>query len=322
MQLDIHPLSDHSPLVSVFAPALEAARQPHSPACLAATFGEAFCFSMNPDGGAVWQRSGIDWGYYLGALGELGCEVEVLSGSVSGADKKGPAEMVVLMDTAWERARASIGRGVPAIAWTPMTVAQRDAGVGAQMWGLLAGYDDERQYTVHHRKAEPYTVAYDGFGHCDPVEWFCVMLIGEPREEEAAERHRRILANALRFLRGERNAAEGAQACGYAAFELWLAAIEAGTVDRREALRHTRFLRTSRTYAVEYLRETALEILPGPALLGAAEAWAEEVALVTRLEHAFEEPLEEVQGELRTILKQALEAERRAGDALSVVVPD
>ena len=47
--------------------------------------------------------------------------------------------------------RASLQKGIPALAWQAMSPEQKASGIGAGNWGMLAGYDDTgRTYTVRH----------------------------------------------------------------------------------------------------------------------------------------------------------------------------
>ena len=62
--------------------------------------------------------------------------------------------------------RASIEKGVPAIAWQPMTVEQRRDGAAAYEWQLLVGCDPrERTYTVRFGRDDEHRVGYDRFGY-------------------------------------------------------------------------------------------------------------------------------------------------------------
>lgn len=70
---------------------------------------------------------------------------------------------------AWTAVRASLDRGVPAIAWMPLTQVQREQGIGCA-YGLLVGYDLQAgTYLVRLPWAGTFSVPWDGIGYADAV---------------------------------------------------------------------------------------------------------------------------------------------------------
>ena len=129
---DIRTTPNVSTLIESFVPALKAAGTDWSEAGVAGTFGHAFCFSMDKDGGGIMQTAAIDWWQFFVILKQLDHGGETFSGSLQGKDDLlSPQDMQALKDRAWKRVKASIDSGVPAVAWAPMTVEQKDAGANA-----------------------------------------------------------------------------------------------------------------------------------------------------------------------------------------------
>jgi hypothetical protein len=138
----------------------------------------------------------------------------------------------------------SIDRGVPVIAWQPMTQAQRDQGIGAFEWGLLVSYNEQQKtYAVRHpRDKTEYTVPFGGFGYTDPVNWYHVIVPVEPEPADLQQVAIQSLKHAVAFAHGDRydmaNICYPTDALGFAAYELWLDSFQTENVDPHFASVH------------------------------------------------------------------------------------
>jgi hypothetical protein len=224
-------------------------------------------------------------------------------------------------------------RGVPAVAWQPMTVAQRDAGVSAYEWGLLVGYDEqERSYVVRHQHYRTeYEVPFDQFGYTDPVNWYYVLVPGVPRPVDPRKAAVRALGNAVDFAYGRRfkmeDACYYADAVGFAAYELWREAFRSGKVNVRFAPEHAGILRWLRARAAEYLREVAAELPEAREMLEAGAVFYErEVEIVKQLQDLGRQGAEAdgFTGAMRQsateLLDAALKAERGAVGKIEIAL--
>jgi RNA polymerase sigma-70 factor (ECF subfamily) len=143
--------------------------------------GHAFTFEMAPGGGDVWQEARLDYASRPGFFEMLpGLGLRFQRFDAVQRDEEGDFQRLKV--DAWEAVRKSIDRGVPAIAWQPMSREQKAEGLRAGGWGMLVGYDEsDETYTVRHqyhrRGRDAYTVRYDAIGHSDPSEWFCVLVL-------------------------------------------------------------------------------------------------------------------------------------------------
>ena len=100
------------------------------------------------------QEASLDW-WLLQILPELdlGCRIKRFQvrhqedapwspgGPGSGFQPRHQGKSQALKAAAWEAVRGSIDRGIPAVAWNPMSFEQAEAGLSARDWGLLVGYD-------------------------------------------------------------------------------------------------------------------------------------------------------------------------------------
>ena len=74
------------------------------------------------------------------------------------------------------------------------------------MWGLLVAYDESKNpYTVRHQylKTE-IIVQYNQFGYTDPVDWYCVMVLGDKKPINQSKLAVKSLENAVAFANGNR----------------------------------------------------------------------------------------------------------------------
>ena len=70
-------------------------------------------------------------------------------------------DLPALKAEARDAVRASLQKGIPALAWQAMSLEQKASGFGAGSWGMLAGCDDtDETYTVRHKMANPGRVRF------------------------------------------------------------------------------------------------------------------------------------------------------------------
>ncbi len=318
--LDVGPTPNVSTLVGGVHAMLQAAGHSEwSTARLQGVLGHAFSFVMNEGAGKVEHVAGLDWGTPPKLLPLLGYRVQVFEAYPVVRDSP-------LKGDAWEAVRASIDRGIPAVAWQPMSLDQQADGVTAYVWGLLVGYDEaEGTYAVRHQYvkdgSETFTVPYDAIGHTDPPwEWFCVMVYDEPLPADATATHRTALENVVGFANGTRWFRDTRpDGVGYAAYELWRDAFASGEASPLHSGIHSEMLMTFRRHAAEYLREV-IAILPdaAPVLEQAAASYDEEVETLGTL-HDLCTKAEDAVGfsddgrvEAAGLVTAALEADRHA----------
>ena len=155
--------------------------------------------------------------------------MRVFEGSLNGANRESPRAMAALKQEAWEAVRASIEKRVPAIAWQPMTVEQRRDG----------------------------TPAYDRFGYTDPVQWFCVLVIGDERPTERRAVEIESIRHAVDMARARDAANESLpnplDARGLAAYDLWRTILEDEADTTAADRARAEFLSRSRDLAARYL---------------------------------------------------------------------
>ena len=258
-----------------------------SPARLQGVLGNAFSFETRKGAARVWQEANLDWWLFLEIVPELdlGCRIQRFQvrqhqeadsrtpgGSGSGFRPHHRGEFKALKAAAWEAVRASIDQGIPAVAWNPMSFEQAEAGLTANDWGLLVGYDtSDETYTVRHNYVHSgdFTVRYDEIGHTDRSELFCVLVYDGPEPADTTRVHATALRNAIAFANGTRydpnETTYHVDARGFAAIELWGQAIESGAADPELARYQIWELRELREFAAAYLREL-VAILPVSAI--------------------------------------------------------
>ena len=246
-----------------------------SPARLQGVLGNAFSYETRKGAARVWQEASLDWWLFLQILPELdlGCRIKRFQvrhqedglwspgGSGSGFRPRHQGKSQALKAAAWEAVRESIDRGVPAVAWNPMSFEQAEAGLSARDWGLLVGYDlSDETYTVRHNYVrEDFTVRYDEIGHTEPSELFCVLVYDGPKPGDSTGVHIEALKNAVAFANGTRyNPRQSTcfvDARGFAAIELWGEAVVSGAADPELARYQIWELTELRGFAAAYLRE-------------------------------------------------------------------
>lgn len=287
--------------------------------------GHAFTFSMQRGCGRCEWEGNIDWWLFFDRLRDLGISFEHFEATQNIQHKTPLSEKALkqLKENTWTAVKQSIDRGVPAIAWAPMTPEQKMNGVGGHDWCLLAGYDESsKTYLVRSPLKDniEYEVPFDGFGYADPVQWYCVLVplkrtdttaattpkpwepwaieggpsgghggCGLPASDRALVA-KRSLEDAILFAKGTRFAKEdtcyGTDAEGNAAYELWQSEIANGTADLRYAPGFAGLLQDLRQNAADFL-DALREDVPEPTLAAlalASEAYRDEVGVAQDLE--------------------------------------
>ena len=86
------------------------------------------------------------------------------------------------------------------------------------LWSLVVGYDEDAgTYTVRHKHAGEITIGWDEFGHVDPNNYFCVMVVRPPEEPvDWLAANRGVLERALEASQGKYPGVQ-APASGFAA---------------------------------------------------------------------------------------------------------
>ncbi len=323
----ILPEPGDSTVIGTFYPALKAAGPPCSIARLAGIFGHAFNFTMKKESARVLQEANIDWWLFFDQMPQLGYHFlhfqAILKGKVPVPT---PEQLQKLKDQSWRAVKESIDRGVPAIAWSPMTLEQKNQGIKGFEWCLLLGYDEADQTYLarnQHYQAE-FSVPYDQFGYTDPVNWYYVIVLGAPQPVDPEQVAVQSLRQAVAFAQGRRykpgEACYSVDALGFAAYELWQEAFQTGIVDVRFAPDHARQLRWLREQAAAYLREINA-VMPEksrPALERAAACYDAEVEVLAELEALCRQGAEAgafspaMAQEAVKHLDKALDIERRA----------
>lgn len=322
---DIKLVQGDSTFIGTLHPMLKAAGADWSIPRLSGTFGHAFSFSMKIGGGAVWQQANIDW-WLLWEMRQYLCyEFQEFQFILNGKQPAPPPKKVQnIKDQTYEAVKASIDKGIPAIAWQPMTVEQQDSGVNAYGWALLVGYDDtEKTYTVRHQDyPTKYTVVYDGFPSTEQaINWYCVMVLAEKKPFHRMALEVKSLEHAVAFAHGTRfdldDAPYKVDAVGFAAYELWKQALEKGDVDVGVTEHSAWILWEMRENAAAYLREITDRFpkVSSRALSDAAALYDEEIKAIVKLVNlcrahkSFTTPKRQ---EAVEALNTALDAEKKA----------
>ena len=319
--VDAHPSQpDLSTLISVLHPMLRCAGHTEwSTDRLRGVTGHAFAFEMRSDGGEVWHDANLDWWLWYDL------HPQIARFQMFHATKADDVDLSALKADARDAVRASLEKGIPALAWQAMSPEQKAHGIGAGNWGMLVGYDDtDETYTVRHKwRTDDFSVRYDAIGHTDPIELFNVMVYdGQPSIDEQTT-HRTALRTAVAFAHGTRydpsQAVHDVDARGFGAYELWYEALNLDDVSPGHSHFHARILRASRQGAAGYLREL-ISVLP--------EAAGELTAAASHYERELEalEPLYEIchsamhqddfsedgRAKARELVAKALESDRNA----------
>ena len=323
--VDSHPSQPNlSTLISVLHPMLQSAGQTEwSTDRLRGVTGHAFAFEMRKGGGEVWHDANLDWWLWYDLYPQV-AQFRVFYATKADLD----ADLPALKAEARDAVRASLQKGIPALAWQAMSPEQKASGIGAGNWGMLAGYDDTGEtYTVRHkwrtREGSDFSVRYDAIGHTDPVELFNVMVYEGPSQVDEGTTHRTALRNAVASANGTRydpsEAVYDVDARGFTAYELWSEALESEDVSPFHSHFHARIIRASRQGAAGYLREL-VAVFPeaGDELNAAAAEYERELEALEPLyeichtaKHEDNFP-EDARARARALIAEALEADRKA----------
>ena len=263
--------------------------------------GYSFHFCMIKDGARTEHHSMIEWDLYTRVLHRLGFDTQIFE-AYQGEEylekrkpdykRPTPEAIAQLKEDTWNAVCASIDRGIPAIAWSPMTVEQKKEGVGAFEWGLLVGYDqEERTYTVHHRwrSNKAFTVPFDGFGANDIAKWYYVMVFGKHTAPNPQKVTREALQDALTFADGTHYNKETCcypvAGVGFDAYDVWLDALRQGLPAPQAVRGNINELKFNRQMASTFLRESThhFDATIAQALSQAAACYDMEIAILTEV---------------------------------------
>ena len=326
----VEAASHDSTVVGAMHGMLNAAGENWSVAQVSATFGHAFSFGMNKGGKDVWQSALLDWDVFFALWERIGYK-QVDFQAVLGKPKryKVPTEtgLKKIKDDTWKAVCASIDKGIPAMAWSPLTLEQSKNKLPASEWGLLVGYNNEdRTYTVRHQHCgnKEYQIRFDQFGYTDGAKWYCVLVLGEPINIDRKTVVVAALQDAAAFAHGTRDKREfkayETDAVGFEAYELWLSALTDGSANVQYARGHAGALRGLRQNAGDFLRESVDLFDDGveQRLVQAAACYDMEVAALNVLYGHCQEAFEDdafsavLQKESVAALSAALDADKLA----------
>ena len=279
VMVDVKPAGRGKTLPSCLVPLMRTVGRPEwSVDRLKGVMGHAFHFEMKEGGGPL-MHDNLDWGPALSFLPQLA----VIRNFEANKHDKG-VDLPALKREARDAARISLQRGIPVLAWQPMSLEQKASdhpAHSAYCWGLIVGYDEEEEtYTIRHPfVGDTYTVRYDAIGHTDPVEWFNIKVFDRPASADPKALHLIALRNAVAFAHGTRFAAgdEGdakrrASPHGFSAYELWQKAFDSEDVPLEPSRYHAHVLKERRVSAAAYLRELVTYFPEAAGSLNAAAA--------------------------------------------------
>ena len=260
---------------------------------LSAIMGTAFELTVDECISSTGPTDVMDWNWWFSILPELGYEVTVFDAVLQPTrptvHKSSEEEYRATQVRAWAAARDSLDRGVPVIAWMPITAAQVEQGIGCE-YGLLVGYDrEEGVYYVRLPWAPMYTVRWDGFGRMDPVHWFNMIVFGHARTIDYHALELKVLQRAIAHARGT------TPGYGLHGYHAWITALETQQIDLPGSIRAARILREARAQAAAYLTELAERYPQASMLLTAAAEkyrtvaanWEEYPGLLAQYEEAI-----------------------------------
>ena len=260
---DVHPVKPHggTSLASSLCPLIQSAGgQDWSLSRLMGVMGHAFQFEMK-DGGGWIMHDHLDWEEALDFLPYIAQFQEF--NAIQG---KTDADLPTLWREARDAVRASLNRGVAAMAWSPLSPEMK-AGPGPHpvCWGLIVGYNDiEETYTVRHPWVpDTYTVRYDAIGPGDHNSWFNVKVFEQHSTPDQRILHVTALRNGVAYAHGTRSDGDHHHADrppnpqGFLAYEAWRTAFESSDVPLEPARHHADMIKQKRREAAGYVRELA-----------------------------------------------------------------
>jgi hypothetical protein len=191
-----------------------------------------------------------------------------------------------------------------------MTLEQKKNQLNAFEWSLIVGYDEAaKSYIVRHRNVEKeFALPFDGFGRCDPVNWFCVLVIGGMKKPIPLALEAEALKRAVSMAKGEIGRADEADASGVAALELWVKVLKDGHL---AGAGNAAYLQRARGWAAQFLRDIAGDFVEETrkSLLQAAEHYDRVSAAAGKLQEAIKAGRRE---DAAAALESCLQAERQA----------
>ncbi len=289
---------------------------------LQGVLGHAFQFDMK-EGGQHVNHDHFDWGPALDLLPQI-VQFRTFMANEQDADIDLPALKREVRDSVV----SGLKRGIPALAWSPMSreiAASHHHGV---CWGLLIGYDEtDETYTIRHPFVNgAYAVRYDEIGHAEAEESIWVMPYDGPSTADERATHITALRNAVAYAHArryaeddERNANRRALPHGFAAYDVWQQAFESEDVPVNVTHHHLEMLMYRRVAAAAYLRELA-DFFPAAAksLEAAAHSYDREMDSLNPLHDLCdtacdrESWLAEDRAQARQFIGSALESDREA----------
>lgn len=294
VMVDVAPASpnDGTTLAASLHAVFQTVGQPEwSMARLQGVMGHAFQFQMKEDGSHV-MHDALDWSHAVRIVPDLG------QFTAFDANRNNPVEDVpAYKRQARDLVVQSLERGVPALAWQPMSLDQKQSehpAHSAYCWGIIVGYNAaEETYTIRHPfVAVTYTVRYDELGPADPGGWFGIRVWEEANDTDPRQLHLQSLRNAVAFANGtmftDENfvMADGRKIAPYglAAYDTWINAFANHDVSTGPSGHHAKMLHVRRVAAAAYMREL-VAILPEAeaALQSAATYYDAEVEAVVAL---------------------------------------
>lgn len=291
--VDVIPALPHggSSLASCVTPLMQVLGLDWSMTTTQGVLGHAFHFAMKEGGGRV-MHDRMDWSEALGQIPRLAKFRRF------GAKKATPAEVrAAAYESARDAVRESLGRGVPALVWQPMTVEMKKNRAHAYCWGLIVGYDDrDETYAIRHPfqhtgkqvnrpTSEPYAldtypIRYDAMGYTDGAQWLNIRVFDGLSDRDERAIHVRALRNAVRYAKGIRYSDENfvrengkaTDPYGLRAYDVWQRAFASEDIPIEPSRYHAEVLRMRRSFAASYARSLA-ERLPetGTELAAAAD---------------------------------------------------
>lgn len=280
VMVDVRPAERGKTLPSCLVPLMQTLGRPEwSVDRLKGIMGHAFHFEMKEGGGPL-MHDNLDWGLALDFLPQL-----AVFRTFEATKRDTGADLPALKREARDAVRTSLQRGIPVLAWQPMSLEQKASdhpAHSAYCWGLIVGYNvEDETYSVRHPfVADTYTVRYDAIGHTDPAEWFNITVFDRPASVHEKKLHLNALRNAVAFALGTRFAADDegdakrreSPPHGFSAYELWQEAFESEDVPLEPSRYHTHILRERRISAAAYLRGLVAQFTQAAESLNAAAA--------------------------------------------------
>ena len=323
--VDASPAMPHqgTTLASCLCPLLQAVgRTEWTMARLQGVLGHAFQFDMK-EGGKHVNHDHLDWGPALDLLPQI-AQFRTFMSSEQDSD----ADLAALKRNVRDAVLDGLKRGVPALAWSPMSrelAASHHHGV---CWGLIVGYDEaDETYTIRHPFVEgAYHMRFDDIGHAEPEESIWVMVYDRPRAADERATHLTALRNAVAYAHAKRYAEDDARNAnrratphGFAAYDVWQQAFSSADVPVNVTHHHLEMLMYRRVAAAAYLREIGT-ILPeaNEQLEAAADHYDQEMESLNPLHDlcdaacARESWLAVERAQAGTLIGHALKAERNA----------